>query len=116
SRWHRSRRRRPSLEGITCPPAPACGRGRYAWRMSAEAKADPGAPSKEEIAGHLARAITLAVENVDRRGGPFGALIVTADGRRFEGVNRVTVDNDPTAHAEVSAIRAACRALGTFDL
>lgn len=84
--------------------------------MSVEAKGESGAPSREEIAGHLARAIALAVENVDRRGGPFGALIVTADGRRFEGANRVTVDNDPTAHAEVSAIRAACRALGTFDL
>lgn len=64
----------------------------------------------------LARAIDLATRNVASGGGPFGAVVVTLDGRVFEGTNRVTADNDPTAHAEVSAIRAACRALGTFDL
>lgn len=64
----------------------------------------------------LARAVDLAVKNVAAGGGPFAALVVTADGRVFEGANRVTVDNDPTAHAEVTAIRNACRELGTFDL
>ncbi|HZW28257.1 MAG TPA: nucleoside deaminase [Trueperaceae bacterium] len=64
----------------------------------------------------LGRAIELAVANVAAGGGPFGAVVVTPDGRVFEGVNRVTRDNDPTAHAEVVAIRAACRELGTFDL
>ena len=64
----------------------------------------------------LARAIALAARNVADGGGPFGALVVAPDGREFEGVNRVTRDNDPTAHAEVVAIRAAGAALGTFDL
>jgi len=65
---------------------------------------------------HLARAVDLATTNVLDHGGPFGAVVVTADGRAFEGINRVTANNDPTAHAEVTAIRAACTALGTFDL
>jgi tRNA(Arg) A34 adenosine deaminase TadA len=52
-----------------------------------------------------------------RRGGPFGALVAGPDGRIVgEGCNQVTSTNDPTAHAEVSAIRAACAALGTFQL
>lgn len=64
----------------------------------------------------LARAVDLATRNVADNGGPFGAVIVTADGRAFDGANRVTANNDPTAHAEVTAIRNACAALGTFDL
>jgi guanine deaminase len=67
-------------------------------------------------AQNLAAAVAIAARNVRNAGGPFGALIVAADGSRFEGVNRVTANNDPTAHAEVTAIRAACTALGTFDL
>jgi guanine deaminase len=65
----------------------------------------------------MARAIELAIENVrSGRGGPFAALVVK-DGRIVgEGTNRVTASNDPTAHAEVVAIRAACAALGTFQL
>jgi guanine deaminase len=64
----------------------------------------------------LARSIKLATANVLNGGGPFGAVIVSSDGQAFDGVNRVTADNDPTAHAEVTAIRRACRDLGTFDL
>lgn len=64
----------------------------------------------------LARSIELATANVLNGGGPFGAVVVTADGLAFEGVNRVTATNDPTAHAEVTAIRQACSELGTFDL
>ncbi|KIS25823.1 cytosine deaminase [Arthrobacter sp. SPG23] len=64
----------------------------------------------------LARSIELATANVLNSGGPFGAVIVTADGQAFDGVNRVTATNDPTAHAEVTAIRRACSELGTFDL
>ena len=64
----------------------------------------------------LLEAIDLAVCNASEDGGPFGAVLVTADGRRFRGVNRVTADNDPTAHAEIVAIRTACREQGSFDL
>ena len=65
----------------------------------------------------LRRAIALATENVVRgAGGPFGAVIVH-DGRIVaEGVNTVTATLDPTAHAEVNAIRAAAKALDTFTL
>ena len=65
----------------------------------------------------LRRAIALATENVTSgNGGPFGAVIVR-DGRIVgEGVNTVTATHDPTAHAEVNAIRAATKALGTFSL
>ena len=61
-------------------------------------------------------AIKLAVENVSNGGGPFGAVIVRDNKVIATGVNRVTANNDPTAHAEVSAIRAACSELQTFDL
>lgn len=67
-------------------------------------------------AHYLARAIEIATENVRNDGGPFGALVVSTDGQVFEGVNRVTAELDPSAHAEVTAIRRACRGLGTFDL
>ena len=64
----------------------------------------------------LRRAIALASENVANGGGPFGAIVVK-DGRVIgEGANRVTLDNDPSAHAEVVAIRDACRRLGDFKL
>jgi tRNA(Arg) A34 adenosine deaminase TadA len=64
----------------------------------------------------LERSVALATGNVTEGGGPFGAVVVSPDGVWFEGVNRVTRDLDPTAHAEVVAIRAACAGLGTFDL
>ena len=64
----------------------------------------------------MRQAIALAVENVKNGGGPFGAVIVKDNKVVATGVNRVTANNDPTAHAEVSAIRAACTKLGTFDL
>ena len=65
----------------------------------------------------MRRAIALAMENVrSGAGGPFAAVIVK-DGRVLaEGANRVTATNDPTAHAEVVAIREACRNLGDFKL
>lgn len=74
------------------------------------------APADASVQRHLRSAIDVAVRNASEDGGPFGAVVVTADGREFTAVNRVTADNDPTAHAEVSAIRAACAALGTYDL
>ncbi len=65
----------------------------------------------------MRRAIALATENVrSNTGGPFGAVIVKDGDIVGEGVNTVTATNDVTAHAEVNAIRAACRNLGTFDL
>ncbi|MCO1337487.1 tRNA-specific adenosine deaminase [Kocuria polaris] len=65
---------------------------------------------------YLSMAIDIATTNVHHDGGPFGAVVVAPDGRTFSGVNRVTANNDPTAHAEVVAIRAAASGLGTFDL
>ncbi|MBV9083378.1 MAG: nucleoside deaminase, partial [Acidobacteriaceae bacterium] len=65
----------------------------------------------------LQQAVALGVENVrSERGGPFGAVIVRDDRVLATGVNLVTGSNDPTAHAEVVAIRAACQALGSFHL
>jgi tRNA(Arg) A34 adenosine deaminase TadA len=65
----------------------------------------------------MARAITLSIENVQSgRGGPFGAVVVKDGAVIGEAANQVTATNDPTAHAEVVAIRAACKKLGTFDL
>ena len=64
----------------------------------------------------MREAIRLADESVERGGGPFGAVIVKDGAIVARGANSVTLDNDPTAHAEVNAIRAACRSLGTFDL
>ena len=64
----------------------------------------------------MCEAIRLANESVEHGGGPFGAVIVK-DGEIIAGSsNSVTMDNDPTAHAEVNAIRMACKKLGTFDL
>lgn len=64
----------------------------------------------------MRKAIELAIENVKNGGGPFGAVIVKDGEIVATGVNRVTANNDPTAHAEVSAIRAACEKIGTFML
>ncbi len=65
----------------------------------------------------LRRAIALATENVVRgAGGPFGAVVAREGRIVAEGVNTVTAAHDPTAHAEVNAIRAAARALGVFSL
>jgi len=64
----------------------------------------------------LAHALDLAVANVADGGGPFGAVIVRDGVLLSTGQNRVTRDNDPTAHAEVMAIRAACQATGDFSL
>ena len=64
----------------------------------------------------MRRAVALSVENVANGGGPFGAVIVKDGEIIAEGVNRVTANNDPTAHAEVTAIREACKKLETFQL
>lgn len=64
----------------------------------------------------MREAIRLSAESVEKGGGPFGAVIAK-DGQVIAGTsNSVTLLNDPTAHAEVTCIREACRKLGTFDL
>lgn len=69
--------------------------------------------SHEEL---LRLAIDLAKQNIASGGGPFGAVIAHDGEVVATGCNRVTAGNDPTAHAEVSAIRAACAKLQTFNL
>jgi guanine deaminase len=65
----------------------------------------------------MARAIEIAIENVRLgRGGPFGAVVVKDDKIIAEGANSVTATNDPTAHAEMIAIRKACAELAWFEL
>lgn len=75
--------------------------------------ATPSRMSSDEL---MRKAIELSVDNVRNGGGPFGAVIARDGQIIATGVNRVTASHDPTAHAEVSAIREACRKLGTFDL
>ena len=69
--------------------------------------------TKEEL---MQRAIELSINSVRNGGGPFGAIIAREGEIIAEGSNGVTIYNDPTAHAEVTAIRKACEKLGSFDL
>lgn len=69
--------------------------------------------TKEEL---MRKAIELSINSVRNGGGPFGAIIARKGEIIAEGSNGVTIYNDPTAHAEVTAIRKACEKLGTFDL
>lgn len=65
----------------------------------------------------MRKAIALSIDNVKQnKGGPFGAVVVKGGKIIATGANCVTTDNDPTAHAEVTAIRNACKKLGTFQL
>lgn len=68
---------------------------------------------KEEL---MRRAIELSENSVRNSGGPFGAVIAKDGEIVAEGSNKVTIDNDPTAHAEICTIRKACQKLNTFDL
>lgn len=82
-------------------------------RKRKHVKKNPGPQQKK----HMARAIALSVKNVcENLGGPFAAVVVQNRKIIAEGVNSVTATNDPTAHAEIVAIREACRVLGSFDL
>ncbi len=65
---------------------------------------------------YMDRAIELSRIGIENGGGPFGAVIIRNDEIIAEAHNTVTIDNDPTAHAEVNAIRKAARLLGRFDL
>lgn len=74
-------------------------------------------PDRDADARWLAEAATLSLEGMRAgRGGPFGAVLVRAGAVVGRGCNRVLETRDPTAHAEITAIREACRALGAFDL
>ena len=64
----------------------------------------------------MMRAIDLSIESAKSKGGPFGCVIVKNNKIIAEGSNKVTMNNDPTAHGEIVAIRAACQKLNTFNL
>ena len=64
----------------------------------------------------MQKAIELSIKNIHNNGGPFGCVIVKNNKIISEGANGVTQNNDPTAHAEIVAIRNACKKLNTFDL
>jgi len=64
----------------------------------------------------MMRAIELSIESAKSKGGPFGSVIVKNNEIIAEGFNKVTISNDPTAHGEIVAIRAACKKLDTFSL
>ncbi len=70
--------------------------------------------TKDEI--YLRQAVEIAKQNIEKGGGPFGAIIVKDNEVVAQCGNSVTNDNDPTAHAEVNCIRSACKKLNTFDL
>jgi tRNA(Arg) A34 adenosine deaminase TadA len=74
------------------------------------------APVTDADRAFVRQALDLAVANVADGGGPFGALVVRAGETLATGANRVTPACDPTAHAEVVALRAACQAVGDFRL
>lgn len=71
---------------------------------------------KKSIGDLALSSVRLAVENVLKGGGPFGAIIVREGEVVAQGANQVTLSNDPTAHAEVVAIREACKTLDTYQL
>ena len=64
----------------------------------------------------MMRAIELSIESAKSKGGPFGSVVVKNNKIISEGFNKVTMNNDPTAHGEIVAIRSACQKLNTFNL
>ena len=64
----------------------------------------------------MMKAIELSIKSAKSKGGPFGSVIVKDNKIIAEGSNKVTMNNDPTAHGEIVAIRDACQKLNTFDL
>ena len=64
----------------------------------------------------MLRAIELSINSANNDGGPFGCVVTKENKIIAEGSNKVTLSNDPTAHAEVVAIREACKKLNTFNL
>ena len=72
-------------------------------------------PDKQSI-NFLKKAVEISRENIKNGGGPFGAIVVKNGEIISSSGNSVTIDNDPTAHAEVNAIRKAAKKLNDFDL
>ena len=70
----------------------------------------------QTVTAELSGVVRRAEANVAGGGGPFAAVVVLPDGRRFEGTNRVVATSDPSAHAEAVAIRPACGATGSVAL
>ena len=64
----------------------------------------------------MKRAIELSIESINKGGGPFGSVITKDNKIISEGYNKVTTNNDPTAHGEIVAIREACKKLKNFNL
>ena len=69
-----------------------------------------------EDAKFMEMASRLSEDNIDKGGGPFGAVIVRDGEVSAKGANRVVPNNDPTAHAEINAIRDACKNINSYDL
>lgn len=87
------------------------------WKYFATVRSlDETSNYSEDDRRFMEMAIQLSVDNVDAGGGPFGAVIVKNGEVVATGVNRVVPNNDPTAHAEVMAVRAACHKTGIFKL
>jgi len=92
------------------------GKGRRRERAVEPAAAQNERPVAEESQDPMELAIQLAKRSARQGGGPFGAVIVQDGVILASGANAVAVSSDPTAHAEIVAIRAAARVLGTHDL
>ena len=88
--------------------------------MSIKSSTQEGLPERREYSAEdrqfMKLAIELSIESIERGGGPFGAVIVRNGELIATGANSVVPNNDPTAHAEVVAIRNACQRLATFSL
>lgn len=85
--------------------------GNFQSEAGAAGAADTGRGADADR-GHLARAVELAARNAAAGGRPFGAVLLAPDGSTVEGVNETNATGDPSAHAELQAIRAASRTLG----
>jgi len=90
--------------------------GELGWRKKVTTPQLTECLSKSLQNEFLQQAIDLAKKSLNAQGGPFGAVVVRNSEVIAEGNNRVTMDNDPTAHAEIVAIRRACEVLKTFLL
>jgi guanine deaminase len=104
---------------VTTPSEPLLRSSGYPVGMNTDASTSDShhdSGSGAEDTEFLRQAVALAVENVPAGGGPFGAVIVREDAVIGAGQNRVTRDNDPSAHAEIVAIREAGQALGDHSL